>query len=429
MSTFLNKKTVIICLIVIYRILLDYIYAHYTSPVWGYAGFENNASNYSLIISWLVLIPLTFIILPFFRNQDPFYPDLLILFFLMKVVPFTTIIRFFDTPGTLSFLYFIYFALIFLLTKYLKLKPVPLKIKGVSSSSDFILYAGLFFFAAIIIFISGYYAHFRIHLSFDDVYNLRGEAKGFDLPLVIRYAWSPATNILPLLFAYFLGKKKRLICAFILFLILLNFSINGMKSTFFKLLICVAFVLIKFNDLKKYYLPGFIVLLLITILEGFFWDLHLIHDIVIRRVFFIPSMLDTLYYDYITQNGPMFYARGGTPIQYVISDIYFGDPEMESNNGLFSDAFMNLGVVGCFVYPVIYAFMFRICGSAFRGAEKGLVIFAAVIMSYTLEGSELTTALLTHGLFLFCVFLYLISMKRKNIATKSNKIVIQHDQG
>ena len=411
MDKLLNKNSAVISFVVFYRILLDYIYANYTSYIWGYAGFENHATTYSLIVSWLVLISLTLIVLPLFRNQDSFYPDLLILFFVMKVVPFTTIIRFFNTSNDLSVLYFVYFALTFLLTKRLKLRPVPLKNNGIAGTSDFILYAGLFFFAAIIIFISGYYAHFRIHLSFDDVYELRGEAKGFDLPLIIRYLWSPATNILPLLFAYFLSKKKKMVCLFILLIILLNFSINGMKSTFFKLLICVAFVLIKFNDLKKYYLPGFILLLLITILEGFIWDFHLIHDIVIRRVFFIPSMLDTLYYDYITQNGPMFYARGGTPIQYVISDIYFGDPEMESNNGLFSDAFMNLGVMGCFVYPVIYAFMFRFCGSAFRGAEKGLVIFAAIIMSYTLEGSELTTGLLTHGLFLFCVFLYLISMK------------------
>ena len=417
-NSLLDKKVFTISLVAIYRILLDYIYANYTSPIWGYYGFDNNATTYSLIISWLVLISLTFIILPLFRNQDAFYPDLLILFFVMKVVPFTTIIRFMNPPYSLSFLYFIYFALIFLLTKSLKLKPMPLKIKGVAGSSDLFLYAGLFFFAAIIIFISGYYAHFRIHLSFNDVYDLRGEAKGFDLPLIIRYAWSPATNILPLLFAYFLSKKKRLICLFILFLILLNFSINGMKSTFFKLLICVAFVLINFKDLKKYYLLGFVFLLLAAILEGSLWDLHLVHDIVVRRVFFIPALLDTYYYDYISQNGPMYYARGGMAIQYVISDVYFGDPEMQSNNGLFSDAFMNLGVLGCFVYPIIYAFMFRICGSAFRGAEKGLVIFAAVIMSYTLEGSELTTALLTHGLFLFCVFMYLISMKTYKLNDK-----------
>lgn len=419
MGRLLNNNIVLIGLIILYRALLDYTYAAITSPVWGYFGFDNNATAFSGFVSWIVLAALTLLVLPYFKSNEPFYPDLLILFFVMRVIPFTTIIRFLNAPPSLSFWFFVYFALIFVLIRYINSIKIPLDVNSVSGSNDGVLFFGVLFFAAIILFISGYYAHFRLHISFADVYDLRHEAKDFEIPTLVRYAWSPATNVLPLLFAYFLEKKNKFICFFILFIILLNFSINGMKSTFFKLLICVAFVFIRFKDIKKLYLPGFVILMLLTIWESSLWDFHFIHDIVIRRVCFIPALLDTCYYDYITQNGPMYYARGGTAIQYVISDVYFGAPEMQSNNGLFSDAFMNLGIIGCIVYPFIYAVMFRICGSAFRGAEKGLVLFAAIIMSYTLQGSELTTGLLTHGLFLFCVFLYIISIK----SYKKNNII------
>lgn len=411
MGKLLNKNIVIIGLIILYRVLLDYTYATITSPVWGYAGFGNNSTISSHIVSWIVLAALTFFILPYFKSTEPFYPDLLLLFFTMRVVPFTTIVRYVNIPDSLSIWFFVYFALIFIFTRRIKLRPMPLNIGRLSRSNDGILYVGLIFFSAIILFISGYYAHFRLHLSFDDVYDLRHESSSFNIPTIIRYVWSPATNILPLLFAYFLQKKKRIICFCIIIIIFLNFSINGMKSTIFKLLICVAFVLINFKDFKKYYLPGFICLLLLTLLEASIWDFHFIHDVVVRRAIFIPPLLDTYYYDYITQNGPMYYARGGTAVQYTIGELYYGSSDIECNNGLFSDAFMNLGILGCFIYPIVYAFMFRICGSAFRGAEKGLIVFAAIIMSYTLEGSELTTGLLTHGLFLFCVFLYIISIK------------------
>lgn len=421
MGKLLNKNIVIIGLIILYRVLLDYTYATITSPVWGYAGFGNYSTTSSHIVSWIVLAALTFFILPYFKSTEPFYPDLLLLFFTMRVVPFTTIIRYVNTPDSLSIWFFVYFALILILTRIIKLRPMPLNIGRSLRSNDGILYVGLIFFFAIILFISGYYAHFRLHLSFNDVYDLRHESSSFNIPTIIRYVWSPATNILPLLFAYFLQNKKRFICFCIVIISFLNFSINGMKSTIFKLLICVAFVLINFKDFKKYYLPVFIFLLLLVMFESSIWDSHFIHDVVVRRAIFIPPLLDTYYYDYITQNGPMYYARGGTPVQYIIGEIYYGSSDIECNNGLFSDAFMNLGIWGCFIYPIVYAFMFRICGSAFRGAEKGLIVFAAIIMSYTLEGSELTTGLLTHGLFLFCVFLYIISVKgyKKNKCIKT----------
>lgn len=191
----------------------------------------------------------------------------------------------------------------------------------------------------------------------------------------------------------------------------MNFSINGLKSTVFKLLICVAFIFIKENNFKHYYLPLFLSVLISILLEGALLNLQFIHDIFIRRVLFIPSLLDTYYYDYITQHGPMFWSRSGTPIQFIIGDVYYNSPDANCNNGLFSDAYMNLGSLGCFIYPIIYAFFFRFCGSAFRGADKGLIIFSAIIMSFTIDGSELTTGLFTHGLFLYSVMMYLISVR------------------
>lgn len=422
MGKLLNKKIVIWGLIILYRLLLDHVYVNVTNPVWGYAGFSNNATQDSLITSWLVLVFLSMLVVPLFNSKAAFYPDLLILFFVMRVVPFTSLIRFINTPNRLSILFAVYFSLIFILTRIIRLRQVPLSISGISRSKDTIMYVGLFFFATIILFISGYYAHFHIHLSFDDVYDLRHQVKSFNLPTIVKYAWSPATNVLPLLFVFFLERKKKVICAFIVLLIMLNFSINGMKSTFFKLLICVSFILVRIKDFKRYYIPLFITLLLLVVVEGRIWNLHVIHDVVVRRALFVPSILDTFYYDYISQYGPVFYARGGMPVQYIIGDIYFGSSDIECNNGLFSDAFMNLGWLGCIVYPFIYAILFRICGSAFRAADKGLIVFAAIIMSYTLEGSELTTGLLTHGLFLFGVFMYLISVKNY----KRNKIVYQN---
>ena len=430
MSKFLSRSSVIVGLVVLYRILLDYIYLSVTSVTWDYYGFIINAGRSSFWVSWMVLLALLYLVFPFFQKEAPFYPDILILVFIMRVVPFTTLLRFQDIPGRLTLLFFVFYALLFILAQVLKFKKIPL-LRGGKKQTDLLLYLSAFFFIAIVVFISGFYAKFRLHFSLTDVYDLRQEAREFDIPTILKYLWAPATNVLPLVFVYFAHKRKVVVCLLIFAAILLNFSINGMKSTFFKLLICVAFGFVNIKNFKSYYLPGFVVLLVFTLAEGLLWDLHLLHDILVRRALLVPPLLDTYYYDYITQEGPLFYVRGEMRIQNIIGEVYFNDPETACNNGLFSDAYMNLGALGCIVYPVIYAFIFRICGSAFRGAEKGLVVFAALIMSYTFEGSELTTGLLTHGLFVFGIIMYLVSSKgcQNEVGRKKKKKVVNTRAG
>lgn len=213
MKKILNNTFVVICCIILYRILLDYIYVNYTYPSWEYTGFNNTETIHSLIISWVILSILTLTVLPYFRNNAGFYPDIMIIFFLMRVVPFTTIIRFINTPERLNLLFLIYFFLMFFLTNNIKIKE---KVLVRSSNSDHIMYIALIFFSILIIFISGYYANFRMHFSFDDVYDLRYEAREFKMPLIIKYLWAPASNILPLLFVYFL-KKKNILYVILLF--------------------------------------------------------------------------------------------------------------------------------------------------------------------------------------------------------------------
>ena len=85
---------------------------------------------------------------------------------------------------------------------------------------------------------------------------------------------------------------------------------------------------------------------------------------------------------------------------------------MRANNGLFTDAYMNLGEIGCLVYPFVYVAFFKFCESSFEGVNVELVMFVIIIMVITLNSSEFTTSLLTHGLFALCLLLYFLPRKR-----------------
>lgn len=408
MKTFWGKTYVIFLLVILYRILLDYLYFHITTE-WEYDGFISNGDFTTTLLSWVILIALSLAVLPYFKNKNIFYPDLIILLFLMRIVPLTCVIKFIKQPNDFILWECVFWLLFVLLPNVIKVHSIPLV--KFFSKSDKVMNIALVVFSGVVLFISGYYANFRFHISLLDVYELREESSTFEVPSLLGYLWAASTNILPLLFAYYFLKKKMLICFFLAVVVLLNFSINGMKSTMFKLILCLTFCFINTESIRKWFTPSFIILILTSIAEYALLGISFIHDIVIRRVLIFPSLLDTFYYDYVSKHGLWFYNRSGTKIQYLIGNEYHDDITEACNNGLFSDAYMNLGPIGCILYPLVFAVFFKICSSAFRGANKGLVLFSAFLVLFTFLSSEFTTSLLTHGLLLLVVTMYIISCK------------------
>ena len=63
-----------------------------------------------------------------------------------------------------------------------------------------------------------------------NVYGIRREFNSYNVPTIIVYIWSAAGNILPLLLIYYFVKGKKGMVAFLIFIIILNFSINGLRE-------------------------------------------------------------------------------------------------------------------------------------------------------------------------------------------------------
>ena len=157
---------------------------------------------------------------------------------------------------------------------------------------------------------------------------------------------------------------------------------------------------------KVPYLFAFLVIT--TLLEWWIGGSTLISTFIVRRVLYIPSLLDSLFYDYIQQIGPLYYQQGDVNITFLIGEEYFGREDMMANNGMFSDAFMNLGWIGCLIYPFIYAFYIKICDCAFKGVNRQIIFFSGLLIVTTMGSSVFTTALLTHGILLLCLVVYLL---------------------
>lgn len=134
---------------------------------------------------------------------------------------------------------------------------------------------------------------------------------------------------------------------------IINFSINGLKSTLFITIFSVILYAIYNFKLIKNIIPIISLLGIVGIIETLISKSHIIIDYLIRRVMFIPNLLNYYYWDYFSVHRPDFFQQGFlrylgfnssyTSIPKFIGYIYFGNPNNSANNGLFSDAMVNLG--------------------------------------------------------------------------------------
>ncbi len=246
----MKKKLLFIISILVFRLLLDWIYLNEITPYFDYSNLSNYSTSESILSSWIYLalfIPLTLWIIEEKKYGD--FSQLIGVFLLfLRIIPFTSLMMY--MPQGVGFVVsnFIYWGLILIALRYMKPKnPFNFLKEGIENTNviNFITIVAVL----TVLFVSGYYCHFRIHLSLEDVYDLRLEAREFHMPRILAYLHAATSNIIPIIMVYFMMKNKKTIIYLLALIGLLNFSIAGHKSTLFKIIICLAL----------FYFPKFII--------------------------------------------------------------------------------------------------------------------------------------------------------------------------
>ena len=409
-----NNNFAFILLMILYRLGLDYVYIETISPLFSYANFTYEPTVSSQIMSILAFCLGTVAVIPYRKDSSSFVSQSMMLLYLMTYVPMTS---FWWCKGqTMDFMLanIIFWMLLFGITRLIN--GINLR-KYIYPNERMIIFI-MILMVFVILYISGTYANFRIHLSLDNVYDLRHEARNYNMPLIFRYIWNASDNVIPLFIIYFLGRRYKLLPWFLVFVVLLNFSIAGMKSALFKMIICVILYYWGKRDIAKYLPACFFGLITLTIIEFLINEYSLLSIMFVRRGLFMPSLLDELFFDYVNNHGFLFYNPQQTELTFAIGETYFNNEGMRCNNGWFTDAYINLGWIGIFIYPLFYAFLFQTCEKSFVGNNKNSIFFASFIIVMTLRSSLVTTSLLTHGLFILImsmVFMSNTAIRNKNI--------------
>ncbi len=213
-----------------------------------------------------------------------------------------------------------------------------------------------------------------------------------------------------------LSLKNRKWILFIVFTLaqIYLFSITGHRSAFISFFVIFILFIESYEKQVLTLLSSIVLLIiaskLITITTGNL----MAESIVVRRAFFLPSIIINDYFDYFKDNHTyLSYSILKSFINYpfelqppqLIGKEFFHHAEANVNSGFISDGYMNFGNIGVIMNILIVSFIVRFFQFVkVPSYYSGIVL----IIVYTLISSYLFTSLLTHGILLFLLLLLFI---------------------
>jgi energy-converting hydrogenase Eha subunit A len=136
------------------------------------------------------------------------------------------------------------------------------------------------------------------------------------------------------------------------------------------------------------------------------------------RMTALPGLLTGYYYEFFSSHP---HAQLGHSIfkslvdypyavqpPYLIASTYFHNAAMESNANLWADAYANFGYVGIIVFSLLLAFALWLYDSMAFGRDKRLAALVIGLPAFALANTGLLTALLTNGIGLVMLLVYLM---------------------
>ena len=207
-----------------------------------------------------------------------------------------------------------------------------------------------------------------------------------------------------------------------LFLELLVYGTTGYKSALLSVLLVVPLLVLLTRRLRPAFGLGLPLAGLALVIGSAAWDQIsnsiLASSLFLHRAIALPGQLAADYYDLFSSHQQfgltqsVFSFLGPTPFDLpparLIGAVYFGDPSEDANANLWADAFANFGLIGIIVFTIILALVLIWLDSAATGRDLRVTGALAGLMAIVLSNSALLTTILTHGLALAIVLIYLM---------------------
>lgn len=278
-------------------------------------------------------------------------------------------------------------------------------------------------------------ALFQMNFDIDKVYDFRTELGAKVDVGVLTYTnlWTQKV-FTPLLLALGLQRKSMWLIAFALTMHLIYFGVTQHRMHLFApLLVFGAYALYRreFTFARGFILVSVAVLvvnLMVTLLE-----LEVLGALIIRRAFFVGASVAYTWVEYFADNPKVFFADKllASIVQNEYSNtnlpMFMGDYMREGldigfNVGVVGAGFAQLGILGVILYGALIGAIVRINQRLIDLGVPSYLQAAILFLPYRTvwADSDTLTALLSHGLFVGTLAVWLFGSPRKKIASSAS---------
>lgn len=394
--------------------------------IWSYVGFPDSFDSYRFVASLLLFTILNTFYLKLYA-ENIYYQVITYLYLLIVIPQLVFFVYNPEQPYKQLIIYLIFFTTMLIFSEKRMQKLTYLKINVGSIHERKTRYFLFFIFIILLIpFLQKikYFSlnNFNPYLIYVERFASRNNIDMFEG--FMDYTINPLTRVVIPVFGIYYFRKKRYLLSALLFLIIIVLfsSTGGLKSMLLIVPVSLFFLKMSYKTINKslYSIP--FVVLILGLIEKTTFRTYIIQDIFIRRVFFLPPLLEKFYlehydelllYKYSILKGFFGFEKS---ITKEIGYYYFDNPEINANIGLIVEGFLSLGMIGVFLHAIIIAYMFRYIN--FQNIESAYfgIIF---MMMYVLNTSFIFPYLSTHG---FAALILLASfINRKQTGFKFTK--------
>jgi len=421
----INKKDILfIAFTILYKIILQTIFMSIIYPIYFNTSLRLEKNNSYYFLGWIMII-----LGSYWASKElskkKMSSNIMVLLFLFAFVPslilagviytkffFEIILYFF----VLLFVYYVVPDFSFKRPRKIFLKPA--------------IYIGISILSIVIVYIWYKYAGHRLTLDVSDIYVVRAEASLNNMPTVFRYIYISAKNFLPLVIVYFLHQKKIFLFIWTILLQYMVFLYDGSKTTIATFLLSVlCYIGYKYIKNFEHFYPLFTTgLCFVSYLEHIFvGSINIIHYF-IRRTIIVPAAIHYYYFDFFSENQFDFFK--GTILRRIgfesvysdigipktIGKIYAGTIDNSMNNGLFSDAFSNMGYIGIVVMPILIVLVIKIFQAVSYDLPLYIPASCLFMIIFTIISNSYWSYFITHG-FIFMIIILYLWPRENNITT------------
>jgi hypothetical protein len=242
-------------------------------------------------------------------------------------------------------------------------------------------------------------------LNILDVYELRRDAY-FISNKYINYifVWM-MTVFLPFTLSYFLVKKKYVLASLCVAIALLFYLYSGNKTSLFMIPLVVGAYLFAMYKNTNYTFFGTLTLgIALTIPLAKYMELPF--SLFVRRALIIPANLKFVYYDFFSNNpklgfaGTLWGSKLGVvdpydqKLGYIISEEYFGLPQMNSNTGFLAEGYSRFGFIGISLALIVFAIVLMLLDRLQARIGYTFSVTLSIYPLYTLNDGLLIDSLI-----------------------------------